>query len=439
MAVFREELSCGVFYNHVQTDRFKSDYFSVNFILPLRKETAAYYALLPDVLRRGSAGYPSQAAICRRLEELYGSDIYTRNYKRGEMQIVSFAADMLNNAYRMAGDTMDIQKETIALLTDVLCAPLMSDGHFREDYVKTECVNRIAAIRARVNNKAHYALERCNALMCAKENAAVDAGGTEEDYHCLDRTRLADCYRRMLTEAHVEIFYMGQSAPEDIRPLVEPLLEGLGHTNPRPIPATNVIRAAESVRSFTEETPAVQGKLVMGFRTGCTIGEADHAALVLFEMVYGSSPASKLFMNVREKQSLCYYCSVSGDSTKGLMFVSAGIENENKEKTVTEILNQLDKIRQNEIEDDEIVCAKQSLVGNYRSLWDSAAAFEAWYLNRVINGVYTTPEEDAARIQSLSGPAIVSAAQKVSLDCIYFLRGTGEGAADNGPDEEEPS
>lgn len=439
MAVFREELSCGVFYNHVQTDRFKSDYFSVNFVLPLRKETASYYAILPDVLRRGSAGYPTQAAICRRLEELYGSDIYTRNYKRGEMQVLGFAADMLNNAYRMAGDTMDIQKETIGLLTEMLCNPLMTDGRFCDDYVKTECANRIAAIRARVNNKAHYAMERCNALMCADENASVDAGGTEEDYRALDGEYLAKCYHHMLAGAHAEIFYMGRSTPEEIRPLLQPLLQGIGNTEARPVPTTNVIRHADGVHTYTEETPAVQGKLVLGFRTGCTLGEADHAALVLFEMVYGGSPASKLFMNVREKQSLCYYCSVSGDSVKGLMFVSAGIENENKEKTVSEILKQLDKIRQNEIEDNEILCAKQSLIGNYRSLWDSAAAFESWYLNRVVNGVYTVPEEDAARIESVNRGEIVAAAQNVSLDCIYFLHGTGEGTTEETPNEEEPS
>ena len=426
MALYRKEILPGIYYNHIKTDRFKSGYFSVNFLLPLSAEGASYYALIPRVLCRGCARYPDQQKISRRLEELYGADISTQNVKRGEAQCVSFVLDVLDNDYLPAGEKIDVLAETAELLREILFEPLLcEDGVFLPEYVEGERRNAMDAVRSLINHKSKYATLRAYAEMCRHEAAGVCADGRIEDYESLSPQKLMQYYKEMLGSAHIEIFYVGRQEEETVEALAHSLFLAAERKG-AVLPKTQVIYRAGTPREVIEPVEAAQGILAMGFRTGTVLADADYLSFLLFIRIFSASPMSKLFMNVRERLSLCYFCYASLDGLKGTMLAVAGIKNENKEIAQREILAQLKEIVEGNISDDEMHCAKESLFNTYRAIYDNPSGVESWYLTRACAGLIASPEESSEALLRLTKEDVMAVAAKITLDTVYFLRGTAE-------------
>ena len=423
MSLYRKEFGEGIFYNHLQTDVFKTSSFSVNFVVPLQRETAAIYTVLPMILHRGCRLYPDRRAVSRRLEELYGTALSVRNYKRGELQVINFTVNMIDNAYLPAEEGADVFSEALSLLSNVLTDPVLEDGHFLQTYTDSEIKNCMDTIRAAINNKMRYAFDRCSELMFEGERYGIPADGYLEDYCVLTPKTLMPFYRHMLENARIELFYGGKQEPKDIEPIARRLFQNINRCCDGTLPYAELNVNVQAVRHFDESTPAEQGKLVIGFRTPITGIHEDAYAFSVFNEIYGGSAASKLFMNVREKKSLCYSCSSTGDLAKGVLFAYAGIENENKEITVAEITKQLDIMRQGNISDEELHCAKQSIISGYQSLSDSLSAMEVWHLRHILCDFRQEPEEVIKKIASITREDVVRVANGLVLDTIYFLKG----------------
>ena len=423
MALYRKDLGCGIFYNHITTDVFKTTSFSVNFVLPHRRETAAVYAVLPVILQRGSSAYPDRRAISRRLEELYGTALSVRSYKRGELHVINFAFNTIDNAYLPKEESIDLFGEVLSLLSDILFNPLLENGRFLDAYVESEIRNGKDAIRAAINNKTRYAFDRCVELMFTGEAYGIPADGFLEDYDKITGKDLIHAYHSMLRESRIEIFYGGKETPVTVEPLAKRFAENIKRSEEIVLPTVAANATVHEVRHFDESTPAEQGKLVMGFRTPIVGNHKDAVPFFVFNEIFGGSASSKLFMNVREKMSLCYTCSSSGDTAKGSLLAYAGIDNENKDITISEILKQLDNTRQMDITDEEMQCAKQSLICGYQSLADSVSAMETWYLRRILCGYIEEPEDVIRRIESVTKEEVAAVAKTVVLDTVYFLKG----------------
>ena len=132
----------------------------------------------------------------------------------------------------------------------------------------------------------------------------------------------------------------------------------------------------DTVRSFTDEMAVTQGKLVLGYRLGECMEEPDIAALFVFNAVFGSGVTSKLFMNVREKLSLCYYAGSTVDTHKGLMLVSSGVDFDKADAAKAEIFAQLDAVKRGDITDEELDAARRSVASDLRSFLDSQGELE---------------------------------------------------------------
>ncbi len=422
MSVIREAIGEGIFFNMVPSDSFKSRELTVNFIVPLARDTAAPDALLPAVLLRGTRTYPNLSAIQRRLASLYDAHLSGHTGKRGEAQVITFSASVLNAD--CIPDGTDAFGELLKVFEEALFEPVTENGCFIADYVESEKRNLTDAIRAKINNKNAYAVSRCFEEMCAGEKYGVPDTGRIEDVEGITPEALYHRYLTVLKTAAVEIFYVGNGRPEQIVPRLREMFRGRPRGAVVSSP-TEVIRTPMAdVRIVTEEQPVRQGKLTLGFRTGSVLSDGDYFIFSLFSELYGGSPSSKLFMNVREKLSLCYYCRCISEAQKGLMLVASGIEVDKKDETIREILAQLEAIRRGEISQEEMDAAKKSLVNGYRELRDSASALGNWYLNRLLSGISTTPEETADQVMSVTKEQVVDAARRLKLDTIYFLKGT---------------
>lgn len=428
MELCRSALCSGVGLNTVQTDRFKTALLTVNLFVPLRKETASAYSLLTDVLMRGTEQYPTMRALNRRQDELYSLGLGAYVQKKGEAQLVTFELTCIDDAY--AFDGMHVLEESMKLLQEMLFHPYTENGVFCASYVEQEKKNLLDDIRSRIDNKRVYARRRCIEIMCEGEAYAVEHGGSLEEVEKLDASALWTAYRTLLTDARVEIFYVGGKADAEVSALCKQYLPFA----PREasFPKTVQGNAPAEVRRVTEQMRISQCKMSLGFRTPYTLQEGNFAKMALFNELFGGSPSSRLFLNVREKKSLCYYCSSAPDGLKGILLVNSGIEQKNQQATLDAVLEQLEQFRAGQLTEEELETARRSLRNGYREITDSPSSICTWYLGRISAGRTDSPEDAAASLDSVTVADVVKVANDLRLDTIYYLEGAPEEGQENG-------
>ena len=421
--VTRRELFPGVWLRAVHTNKFKSSYLSITLLAPLDRRTAGANALIPEVLRRGSAIHPDLESLSAALDELYGGAIEPAVRKKGETQCVGFAASFLDDAYALKGEK--ILEPAADLLGELLLNPYTQDGHFCPDYTAGEKANLIDRIRAQINDKRTYAVQRLAQEMCRYEAFGVDKLGDEESVAAITPESLWERYQELLRTAQVEVYYCGSADPDRVAEALRCALARLPVNENRADPDCEVRVTAGPEPVLVEEAMDVtQGKLALGFRTGgLTCWENEFPALYLAVAVYGGTTLSKLFMNVREKLSLCYYASAVLEKMKGLMLVSSGIEFDKYQTAKDEILAQLEAVKRGEIEDWELEGSRRTLIGMCRAVLDDQGRQEEFWLGQAAAGLEEGPEELAARLEKVTREQVAAAARKLELDTIYFLKG----------------
>ncbi|MCI8331971.1 MAG: insulinase family protein [Clostridiales bacterium] len=412
----------GLDVQFIDTDQFKTHYFSVTFSLPITRENAPLSTLLPKVLMRGCEKYPSMNAISKQLDDLYAADVYPRVFSRGETQFFGLAASMLKD--RFAKDGTRIEEGVFQLFSQLLFHPLIENGAFKKEYVETEKQQIISRIRAQKNDKRRYALKRCEEEMCADEAYGIPTFGYEEDVAKITPERLYEFYQSVISGMQCQLYFIGHTDQEHLKKEITEVFRPFS-----PAPAAQytceVIRKAGPIKEITDVMPAEQSKLTLGFRTGTILADGNWHVFSVFMEIFGLSPSSKLFMNVREKLSLCYYCSCNAEPHKGIMLVYSGITAKNKEKAQSEILAQLSAIQQGEITEEELNAAKLSVINAYRSLSDSPVSLEGWFTGRTLAGLATTPEDCIPLVMDVTKEQVMDVAKKISLDTIYFMKAEG--------------
>lgn len=139
--------------------------------------------------------------------------------------------------------------------------------------------------------------------------------------------------------------------------------------------------------------------------------------------ILGGSAHSKFFTNVREKQSLCYYCVSRLHRVKGIMVVESGVEFENIEKARKAMEAELEAIRNGDVSDDEIKFAKLAVANSFVSICDSVGGNTEWYVSQLGDKKLMSVEEAVAAFEAVTKEQIVEAANKLTLDTVYVLKG----------------
>ncbi len=416
------QIADGVKISCLDTDKFKVNSIAMNIELPLTIENITFANLLSRVLRRGCQRYPDIRTLASKLDELYGADISTSVLRTGESQYLCFFADFLVEKYT---DTCDIINEICALLGEMVFSPLVKDSSFDKEYVDSERKNLSDDIKALINNKAAYAKFRCTEKLCEGEAYSLHSLGDIEILNSITPKDLYEFYTRLLRESRIELLYSGDGEYfEKAAAAIKEIFKSADRAY-RPCKSSIAVKAlGKPLKEISEDMPVNQGKLCIGMRTGITNKSDNIAGLIVANEIFGSSPSSKLFMNVREKMSLCYYCSSNIDAIKGVMFVNAGIESENYEVARDAILSQLDAVKNGDFTDEELNNAIIGLVNGYKSIYDNIASLETWYMSRIFRNEDDTPESRIRQIKEITRKEVMSAAEKISPEVIFFLRGT---------------
>ena len=415
----RTEILPGVYLTAVQSDKFKTGCFSLNLLRPMKKEEAAANALIPSVLLRGSETCPDIASISAKLDELYGASVGTLVRKKGEVQLVGFYCDYVQDEYV----DEPVFAPVMAFLAELLLHPRLENGAFPEAVVDSEKLNLENAMLSRINDKRTYAASQLIRTMCAGQPYGIPRIGEPDDLKNITAKSLYAHYRDLLATSRVELSYMGSLSPAAVTKVLQTVLAELPRAEVFVPVGTTPAPAARPVQEKTERLDVTQGKLSLGFFTDITAKDPRYPALVLAATVFGGGATSKLFTNVREKMSLCYYASASFEKFKGVLSVSSGVEFSKLETAKTEILRQLEACKAGDITDDELESARGYLVSDLKIAMDSPGRLDDYYMGQILLEQDGTMEDLASAIARVTKQEAADAIQALRLDTIYALEG----------------
>lgn len=402
------------------TKRFKTYAISLYAGVPLQETTVSQVALAPFVLRRGTVSYPETVQFREQLEQMYGAGFGFDIYKRGDYQIVQFRMDTINDGFVNSPD--NLLDKSLSFLGEVLTRPVVENGAFRSTYVQQERENVRKRLEAIVNDKIRYAGERCIEEMFKNEPFRLHPLGQRSDLDAMSQDILYKAYGEWLRNASMDLYVVGDTSLEEVEKLVDryfSLDRSLADVQYKRADVSTTLREVQTV---VERLDVNQGKLNMGLRTTITYNDAAYASALMYNGILGGYPHSKLFVNVREKESLAYYASSRYDGHKGVATIQSGIEMTNYEKAVNIIRQQLDDMRQGSISELEMIQTKAMIRNLLKEIQDSAFEMIAFDFNRQLSGKERAVEQLLEQVEAVSVKDVQEVAQTFHLDTIYFLR-----------------
>lgn len=412
----RRKIADGVYFSSITDKRYKKNLISVAFSTQLSEDTATENVIVPVLLTKCNSKLPTYKAFNNKMSRLYASGIGGTAGRQYDLQTISFGAYYLDDIYALSREKMTGIMTDI--LIDCLTSPVTENGVFSEKFVELEKKTVIDNIETAINDKRSYAIERAMKTICKGEPASVCSYGTVEKAKLITPDSAYKAYRRMLETMPCEIICTGCSDFEGVAEKFAAAFEKAGRHD-----IENTTIALSPVKTQTEEVTerltVNQSKLVLGFKSHSD----DDAALVLLQKIFGGTTSSKLFRNVREKMSLCYYCSAARNDLKGIMLVNSGVENENIEKTKEAVIDQLEEIKNGNFTNEDINFAEMAIKNDFKSVADSAGNVSNWYFDCIRKNDIVTPEEKLGRYLGVSKERIIAAAKSMVLDSVYVLTG----------------
>lgn len=404
----------------VQTEPTKTTCVSVNLLMPLGVHTAEYM-VLASYLTHCTQEYPTLNLLNERLELLYGAALSCNTAKLGEGFLTRFQVTCLNDAYALDGEC--ISEAVLGLLLDLLLCPYIPNGTFSAERVATEIRLCIEDLESEINDKRAYALRRMIETMCADELYGIRTDDLLCDVRKITPDGLLAAWRQMLSQAVISVCAVGDIAFDSLCDTLKTRFANIPR-DPQPV-KTLFVEAAEDVTELQEEMDVNQSKLVLGFRSGMTSPTDGLFATRIMTDLFGGGPYSQLFTHVRERLSLCYYCSARLERQKGLVVVQSGIEAENKQAALDEILRQWEIMKKGEFTDEALEASKAALTDAFRSVNDTPETLHGYYA-QFVDEPLCTPEAYIDGFSAVTREDVVAAANRLSLDTVYFLRGKEE-------------
>lgn len=413
------EVLPGITLRCFSDDRFKQEGLSLQLVRPMRREEASLNALLPAVLLRGSSSAPDLRAITQRLDDLYGASVGSQLRRVGDYQTTGLSCSFMKERYALDNDK--VFAPTLAFLQELLFDPKLEKGVFCADFVEGEKRNLLSAIASEKNDKRAYAHGQMIRRMCKGDSFGTPRLGHAEDVEKITPESLYAHYQTILRESPVNLFYVGPADPTEIADRVRPMFAGI-ERDPIALPPQTHFCDCGGVDE-TEEMDVAQGKLCMGFVTPVTLRDKDFVPTQILNTIFGGGMISKLFMTIREQMSLCYDIGSTYHGSKGIITVSAGIDNDKDGLVREEIMRQLQACQAGDFTDEELGAAKQALLSQLKNTHDTPGAIEGYYATAALSGLALTPEAYMQEIENVTAEDVAKAANNVRLHTVYFLRG----------------
>ena len=398
----------------IKSDKFKTFSISFHFVTPLSCEAVSQNALFPFLLKQGCEKYPDMKSLNAQLQKYYGGIFDVSARKNGDNHVIDFRFEFLREKFCEEGHI----KRVFEFIKDVLTKPLVKDGGFLEEYVERERKNLIDYINGVINDKREYTAVRLVEEMFKGEDYSLFEYGEPEILKKQNGKTLYNQYKKIFDTAPLIVFVHGDINEDDFLKEFEELL-----TKDRDdiVPTKLYDKNLSEVHIEKEEQNVVQGKMALGLSTGVKSDEDDYYALTLLNGVFGSGPTSKLFMNVREKLSLCYYIYSRLNRLKGVMYISTGTDRENFDSAYKEIFKQLEDCKNGNISNEEIDFARKFITSVLKQTKDSQRTVCEFYLTGIFSGRLISPEEYIDILNKVTKEDLIRVSNKLQLQTEYYL------------------
>ena len=423
MNYIKEEIKKGITIHKINTNKFKTNLFAVFIATPLKRESVTKNALITSILRRGSKNIPSQDIISKKLEEMYGATFDCGIEKTGDNQIIKFYLESINEEF--LPEKEELTKKSLDILFDIIFNPLIQDEGFKKDYFETEKQNLKRIIESKIDNKRAYSFERCIEEMFKNEPYGLYKFGYVEDLDKITPKDLYEQYKKLISNSKIDIFISGEQKDNRIIDMVKEN-EKIKNLNERD---AEYIRTSEKTKKIDVKEPQTieehmqvgQGNLVMGLDINADMDDSKYIASV-YNAILGGGANSKLFQNVREKQSLAYTAASTYRRQKNVIFIRCGIEIKNYEKALNTIKEQLKDIENGEFSDDDINNSKELISESIRSISAEQDTEISYYYGQELSDTFTTIEEYIEKINKVTKEQIEEIAKNININTVYFLR-----------------
>lgn len=414
-----KEIANGVKLLCINNNNFKTNYITVDFYMPINEDFAALN-VLSSLMGHTSEKYVTVSGFNAKVESLYGADFDTTIATVGEKVRLRFFIEVPDDRFSL--DKRSIAEDAVDFLIGIITHPHCKNSRFDEEATRREIRFTLENIEAEKNDKRGYALSRLRQLMCTDEPYGVDRKKLEEEVKNLDSGKLFVAYENMLKSSVIAITACGSLDGEMLKSKFTDFANGIAEREEVEL-KTVFVESADKIRRFKEAMDITQAKLVIGLRTGMKNSEDDYFAYRVMTDIFGGGPYSRLFLNVREKMSLCYYCGARLLREKGIIFIQSGIEEENYEKALNEILNQLEIMKKGEFTEDDFNSSVKALADAFKGVGDSPAAQCAFYNSQLFDKELISSEKFAEKISEVTREQVISCARRVSVDSVYLLAG----------------
>lgn len=420
----REQISDGVYITTIHDKKFNVNTIGIRFISKVDERKASAYSLVTRVLQTSNSKYTTRTKLTKELARLYGAGISQSVFRLGDCQAFYLGANCVCDKFALENE--EITNRVTEILLDCIFSPNLDNGIFKEsdfEIIKRELIDNI---NNKINDKRGYAIDKALETVFKNEPAGVPLDGTVETLEKLTCKEAYDEYKEMLKTSRIEITVSGGGDFEEIQKLIKSRFDGLEREfTPNEFVTLSPLK--DKPAKVNERFDVLQCKMVMAFKTDIK----DPEQLKLFSLMFGGLPSSKLFMNVREKLSLCYYCSANNMSEKGIMLIDSGVEYSNLDKAKNEILKQLDEMANGSFSDDELSNAKTAACSSLRSYNDTASGLATWWLTQlcVWNRDFS-PEDAIEKYKGITRDEIIQAAKSYKLDTVYIMSGEDKGGAE---------
>lgn len=402
----------------VPASRFKTNEISVNIAMPLKKETAADFALVISAVSRKGKAYPDMTALNVKKDKLYGATLTANIQKVGELQVMKLGVTSLDD--RFAFDDESISVSCLELLLSLLFEPLFDENSmFREEDLNSEKRVLLEKIAAEENDKRIYAVRRMEEIMFDGEPYGTNRFGSVESINAATPKSVTDAWKTMLSKGKILVTVVGNIDMPAAEKIINERFSSVERIY-EPFSKTVFVPKADKVNEVCEKENIQQGKLVLGFRVDMKPDDERAAAMRSFCDAFGGGPYSKLFANVREKMSLCYYCSARYVRQKSYIYIQCGCEEENMQKAVDEIMNQLEEMKKGHCS-SELDSSRIAVGDLLRSVADMPTGIEAWYSSQIADETFISPNQSAELNNSVTLEDVVACAKLLSLDTVYKL------------------
>lgn len=401
-------------YTSFVDKKFNTCSARIFMITKLDRNTVSDNAVANNIISSVNSKIKTLAEMNEQLSELYGAILDSSSFRRGDLQCLAISASWLHDKYAIEKEP--VTKKMTEILSDCLFSPYAENDAFNEDIFRFCQKNIIDSIEAELNDKRDYTIEKAAELAFRGEPAEISGLGTTESAKAVTPESAYRAYKNLLKHAQIEIMLV---SPEEMPEVPEMLREKFEKTE----------RCSESYNFYapsplkpepafaSEEIDVLQAKIALCFKSSSD----DRDALHIASLILGGTPVSKLFTNVREKLSLCYYCACRFNETKNTIIVDCGVEKNNIEKTTEEILHQLDEMKKGNISDAEIQSTMLTLENAYSSVGDTPVSYIKWFFDGFCRGNIITPEEFIENMCAVTKERIVKAAESLSLDSTFHL------------------